>query len=146
MLYNAEQVKQMFDEHAVLFYGQEGVTLYDAISLFGKDAFDWAFHLGDHEECFSFFGDPDIGPYEPFVSYSGFCLVATYANLLELQQKHKEAGTTNPLRDISPKQKTAKRKHTTHKVIDICTMLNNNERRGGYEKIRVVQTMPGVRQ
>ena len=40
MLYDAEQVKLMFDEHAILFYDQEGVTFYDAIRLFGNSAFE----------------------------------------------------------------------------------------------------------
>ena len=125
MLYNAEQVKLMFDEHAILFYDQEGVTFTDAIRLFGNSAFEWAFHCGDHEIDLHLFGDPEMALCEPFVSYRGFCLVATYANLLELRRMRKEAGMkVDPLPDVSlePKPKKA----TTPKVVDICPILKDN--------------------
>lgn len=89
MLYDAEQVKLMFDEHAILFYDQEGVTFYDAIRLFGNSAFEWAFHCGERDVDILCFGDPEMSLCEPFVSYRGFCLVATYANLLELRRMRK---------------------------------------------------------
>ena len=96
MLYNAEQVKLMFDEHAILFYDQEGVTFTDAIRLFGNNAFEWAFHCGERDIDLLLFGDPEMSLCEPFVSYRGFCLVATYANLLELRRMSKEAGMNSP--------------------------------------------------
>ena len=47
MLYNAEQVKLMFDEHSILFYDQEGVTFTDAIRLFGNSALNGRFTVGN---------------------------------------------------------------------------------------------------
>ena len=110
MLYDAEQVKLMFDEHAILFYDQEGVTFTDAIRLFGNSAFEWAFHCGERDVDIPCFGDPEMSLCEPFVSYRGFCLVATYANLLELRRMRKEAGMkVDPLPDVplEPKSKKA---------------------------------------
>ena len=125
MLYNTEQVKLMFDEHAILFYDQEGVTFTDAIRLFGNSAFEWAFHCGERDVDLHLFGDPEMSLCEPFVSYRGFCLVATYANLLELRRMSKDAGMkVDPLPDVSlePKPKKA----PTPKVIDIRPMLKDN--------------------
>ena len=122
MLYDAEQVKLMFDEHAILFYDQEGVTFYDAIRFFGNSAFEWAFHCGERDVDILCFGDPEMSLCEPFVSYRGFCLVATYANLLELRRMRKEAGMkVDPLPDVSlePKPKKA----SGPKVVDIAQCL-----------------------
>ena len=125
MLYDAEQVKLMFDEHAILFYDQEGVTFYDAIRFFGNSAFEWAFHCGERDVDLHLFGDPEMSLCEPFVSYRGFCLVATYANLLELRRMSKDAGMkVDPLPDVSlePKPKKA----SGPKVVDIRPMLKDH--------------------
>lgn len=135
MLYNAEQVKLMFDEHAILFYDQEGVTFTDAIRLFGNSAFEWAFHCGERDVDIPCFGDPEMSLCEPFVSYRGFCLVATYANLLELRRMRKEAGMkVDPLPDVSlePKPKKA----SAPKVVDIRPMLKDNAAHAAQQKVR----------
>lgn len=135
MLYNAEQVKLMFDEHAILFYDQEGVTFTDAIRLFGNSAFEWAFHCGERDVDIPCFGDPEMALCEPFVSYRGFCLVATYANLLELRRMRKEAGMkVDPLPDVSlePKPKKA----PVSKVVDIRPMLKDNAAHAAQQKVR----------
>ena len=138
MLYNDEQVKLMFDEHAILFYDQEGVTFTDAIRLFGNNAFEWAFHCGERDIDLLLFGDPEMSLCEPFVSYRGFCLVATYANLLELRRMSKEAGMkVDPLPDVSIKPKTPeRRKPTTPKVVDIRPMLRDNAAYAAQQKVR----------
>ena len=135
MLYNAEQVKLMFDEHAILFYDQEGVTFTDAIRLFGNSAFEWAFHCGDREIDLHLFGDPEMSLCEPFCSYRGFCLVATYANLLELRRMRKEAGmTVDPLPDVSLEPKP--KKPAAPKVVDIRPMLKDNAAHAAQQKVR----------
>ena len=135
MLYNTEQVKLMFDEHAILFYDQESVTFTDAIRLFGKNAFEWAFYEGDRNLDICLFGDPETSPCEPFVSYQGFCLVATYANLLELRRMRKEAGMkVDPLPDVSLEPKP--KKPPAPKVIDICTTLKDNAALAAQQKVR----------
>ena len=135
MLYDAEQVKLMFDEHAILFYDQEGVTFYDAIRFFGNSAFEWAFHCGERDVDILCFGDPEMSLCEPFVSYRGFCLVATYANLLELRRMRKEAGMkVDPLPDVSlePKPKKA----SGPKVVDIRPMLKEHAAIAARQKVR----------
>lgn len=139
ILYNAEQVKRLFDEHAILFYDQEGVTFYDVIGIFGKESVEWAFYCGDHKIAFPVFSDPEERLWEPFVSYQGFCLVATYANLLELRRMRKESGLkVDPLPDLNsekPKQ-TKREKAQAPKVIDIRQMLKNNAATAAQEKVR----------
>jgi len=138
MLYNAEQVKLMFEEHAILVYDQECVTIQDTFCLFGKDALDFAFHYGDHKVDFSDFGDSETSVYELFVSYQGFRLTATYANLLELRRMRKEReADVGPLPDVSLKPKAPKhRKSTTPKVIDIRTMFKDNAALAAQQKVR----------
>lgn len=121
-MYNAEQVKLMFDEHAILFYDQEGVTFYDAIVLFGKDSVDFSYHYADRGVDIISFGENDL--WEPFYTYRGFCLVATYANLLELRQRRREMGF--PIKDLPSLTRVNPKKAPAPKVIDICAMLKDN--------------------
>ena len=135
MLYDAEQVKLMFDEHAILFYDQEGVTFYDAIRFFGNSAFEWAFHCGERDVDILCFGDPEMSLCEPFVSYRGFCLVATYANLLELRRMRKEAGLkVDPLPEGSLVPKRTKA--SGPKVVDIRPMLKDHAAIAARQKVR----------
>lgn len=136
MLYDAEQVKLMFDEHAILFYDQEGVTFYDAIRLFGENAADFAWHYAERGVDILNFGEKEDGLWEPFYTYRGFCLVATYANLLELREKRRKMGL--PVKDLSaPAQAKRKpQKAPAPKVIDISAILKNNAAIAAQQKVR----------
>lgn len=120
-MYNAETVRQMFEEKAVLFVDQDGVTLLDATHLFGEDAVRAAIDSGDSINSFHWFKDA-MGTKVLFVTYHGFQLIATYVNLQELQH-----GKESQHSESQTKAKTKnRRKGKYSNVIDICPMLKDD--------------------
>lgn len=117
-MYNAETVRQMFEEKAVLFVDQDGVMLRDVIHLFGKDAISAAIDSGESLKSFHWFTDAR-GTKELFVTYHGFRLIATYVNLQEFQHE-KESQHSEAQPKAKPKNR---RKNNSSNVIDIRPML-----------------------
>lgn len=85
---NAERVKALFMQEAVLIGVTDGVPLYRAEELFGSDAAQFAFASKNS----NLFG---IGNFDlPYLTYKGFQLAASYCNVKNIYKSlNKEAKT-----------------------------------------------------
>ncbi len=95
---NSKQVDQLFQQNAVLFENVDGVPKYRVVELFGEAAMDFAVSLRDNRGNHSEYGVRDYST--PYLTYKGFRVAATYANVREVETresaktKAKELGLT----------------------------------------------------
>lgn len=85
---NSTEVRRLFEQEAVLFETADGVPDFRAAQLFGEDAVIFARRMDGS------IGGYGIGHYTAYyLTKKGFCTAATYANVKELEQMEKAAGS-----------------------------------------------------
>lgn len=96
---NSNQVKELFEQEAVLIGGRDGVPLYRVRELFGDRAAGFAAggdsnYGGDH----SLFG---VGDFQlPYVTYTGFQRAASFANVENIRDTVGESAGWEMVYDV----------------------------------------------
>lgn len=82
-LLNSQQVKQLFEQEAVLFGSCDGVPVYRAVELFGSEAGWYADSLANAGMYSSIFGAGDFQLH--YLTFRGFQQAASYANVQAIE-------------------------------------------------------------
>ena len=78
-LLNSEQVRQLFEQEAILIGSRDGVPVYRAVELFGSDAAWYAYGLANAGMYSNIFGVGDFQLH--YLTFRGFQQAASYANV-----------------------------------------------------------------
>ncbi len=92
---NSKQVDQLFRQNAMLFGVCDGVPEYRVVELFGKAAVDFAVSLRDNQRNYNGYGVRDYTAH--YLTYTGFQVAATYANVREVEKKEADKSRAKDL-------------------------------------------------
>ncbi len=92
---NSTQVNQLFRQNAMLFGNCDGVPECRVVELFGEEAVDYVMRKDYCEGFYNGYGigDCTVG----YLTYKGFRVAATYANVREVKKREADKSRAKEL-------------------------------------------------